>query len=80
MAKRIEPYEAESMDRTRMGVALWRPGTLEVEPQCGFPGTAVGTASKLVECPWCSSQVLVPDTPDTDMWWTCGVCGGAFTW
>ena len=68
-ATRIEATVAQTMDRSKMGVALVKPAEAEVEAQAEWA---------LVECPWCASVVRIWYYSSVYAWYTCGVCGGAF--
>ncbi|MCE7873410.1 hypothetical protein DYH09_23965 [bacterium CPR1] len=66
--KKIEKSEANTMDRSKMGVAL-ASNDAEVEAQA-HPA--------LVQCPHCASVVRIVQYDSVYAWYTCGCCGGAF--
>jgi hypothetical protein len=69
--KKISDEELKTLDRSKMGVALvGAPRNPEVEGQWLHP--------QWVQCPWCGNMGRVIVDTNIYLWFTCGLCGGAF--
>ena len=68
---RIEPDEAKTLDRNKMGVTQIDPPVEgEVEGQYRYWA--------LVRCPWCGRVSWCYLDSNVYLWFTCCHCGGAF--
>ena len=68
---RIEPEEAEMLDRSTMGASQkTMPREMEVAGQV--------RCWRLIQCPWCESKNWCYSDTDVYKWFTCKNCSGAF--